>query len=232
MAMSRSSAERRDDLAGDRDDTAEHRDTTAADRDDAAEQRDTTAAERDEDTRGELGTLDDRLLAIRQQINNHLTLVENSADPAIAPNLTRAEIRDQQELAAEQQRLAALDHAAITRLVDELRSALQHLQGDRAEAAADRWAAARDRRQSARDRDGAGRDRASAAQDRDQAAIERAQDSSPELTQIQSLPPWHEHPVSRTPQALSESRRRITASREQLNRTRPTGPGHIRDEGG
>jgi hypothetical protein len=234
MAMSRPSAAGRcDDLAGDRDDVAEHRDTTAADRDNAAEQRDATAAERDEDTRRELATLDDRLLTVRQQINNHLTLVANSsADPATAPNPTRAGIRDQQELAAEQQRLAALDHAAVTRLVDELRSALQHLQDDRAETAADRWAAAGDRRQSGRDRDGSARDRASAAQDRDQAAIERAQDGSSQPTWIQDLPPGHEHPVSHTPQALSESRRRITASREQLNQARPTGPGHIRDEGG
>ena len=188
----------------DRDDTAEHRDTTAAERDDAAEQRDTTAAERDEDTRRDLATLDDRLLTIRQQIDNHPTLVESSADPATAN---------------------------LTRLVDELRSALQHLQDDRADTAADRWAAAGDRRQSARDRDGSAQDRASAAQDRDQATIERAQDGSPQPTWTQNLPPRHEHPVSRTPQALSESRRRLTASREQLDRTRPTGPDHVRDGG-
>jgi len=78
MAESRSSAERRDDLAGDRDDTADHRDTTADDRDDTAGQRDTTAAVRDEDTRRELAILDERLLRIREQ---------NSTDPATT-NLT------------------------------------------------------------------------------------------------------------------------------------------------
>ena len=200
MAMSRRSAERGDDLAGDRDDTAEHRDTTAADRDDAAEQRDTTAAERDEDTGRELATLDDRLRTIRQQIDNHPTPVESSTDPATGN---------------------------LTRLVDELRSALQHLQDDRADTCG---AAAGDRRQSARDRDGSAQDRASAAQDRDQATIERAQDGSPQPTWTQNLPPRHEHPVSHAPQALSESRRRITASSEQLSRTSPTG--HTRDEGG
>ena len=63
-----------------------------------------------------------------------------------------------------------------------------------------------------------------AAQDRDQAAIERAQDGSPQPTQIENRPPGHEHPVSHTTQALGESRRRITASREQLDRARPAGP--------
>jgi hypothetical protein len=109
---------------------------------------------------------------------------------------------------------------------------LQGLQDDGAEAAADRHAAARDRRHAARDRDGsaqdraaAGQDRAAAGQDRDQAAIERAQDGSPQLSLIQNRQPGHEHPVSHTPQAVGESRRRITASREQLARTRPAGPG-------
>jgi hypothetical protein len=194
MAESRSSADRRDDLAGDRDDTADHRDTTAGDRDDTAGQRDTTAAVRDEDTRRELATLDDRLLRIREQ---------NSTDPATAN---------------------------LTRLIEELRSALQGLQDDGDEAAADRHAAARDRRHAARDRDGSAIDRAAAAQDRDQAAIERAQDGSPQPTQIQNHPPGHEHPVSHTPQTLGESRRRITASREQLDRTRPAGPGRDVDE--
>jgi hypothetical protein len=194
MAVFRSSAERRDDLAGDRDDTAGHRDTTAGDRDDTAGQRDTTAAVRDEDTRRELATLDDRLLRIRQQTDT---------DPATAP--------------------------VLTRLIDDLRSALQGLQDDGAEAAADRHAAARDRRHAARDRDGSAQDRAATAQDRDQAAIERAQDGSPQPTQIQNRPPGHEHPVSHTPQALGESRRRITASREQLDRTRPAGLGRDRD---
>jgi hypothetical protein len=189
MAVSRSSAERRDDLAGDRDDTAGQRDTTADDRDNTAGQRDTTAAVRDEDTRRELANLDDRLLKIRQQTDD---------DPVTAPILTR--------------------------LIDDLCSALQGLQDDGAEAAADRHAAARDRRHAARDRDGSAHDRAAAAQDRDQAAIERAQDGSPQPTQMQNRPPGHEHPVSHTPQALGESRWRITASREQLDRTRPAGP--------
>jgi hypothetical protein len=191
MAESRSSAERRDDLAGDRDDTADHRDTTADDRDDTAGQRDTMAAVRDEDTRRELAILDERLLRIREQ---------NSTDPATTN---------------------------LTSLIDDLRSALQGLQDDGDEATADRQAAARDRRHAARDRDGSAHDRAAAAQDRDQAAIERAQDGSPQPTRIQDRPPGHEHPVSHTPQALGESRRRITASREQLDRTRPAGP--VRD---
>jgi hypothetical protein len=186
MAESRSSADRRDDLAGDRDDTADHRDTTAGDRDDAAGQRDTTAGVRDEDTRRELATLDDRLLKIREQ---------NSTDPATAN---------------------------LTRLIDDLRS------GD--EDAADRHAAARDRRHAARDRHDSAQDRAAARQDRDQAAIEHAQDGSPQPTDIQSRAPGHERPVSHTPQALGESRRRITASREQLERTRPAGTGRDVDE--
>jgi hypothetical protein len=171
MAESRSSADRRDDLAGDRDDTAG--------------QRDTTAAVHDENTRRELATLDERLLRIREQ---------NSTDPATAN---------------------------LTSLIDDLRSALQGLQDDGDETTADRQAAARDRRHVARDRDGSAQDRATAAQDRDQAAIERAQDGSPRSTQMQNRPPGHEHPVSHTPQALGESRGRITASREQLDRTRP-----------
>jgi hypothetical protein len=176
MAVSRSSADRRDDLAGDRDDTG---------------QRDIRAAMRDEDTRRELAILDERLLRIREQ---------NSTDPATTN---------------------------LTSLIDDLRSALHGLQDDGAEATADRQAAARDRRHAARDRDGSAHDRAAAAQDRDQAAIERAQDGSPQPTRIQDRPPGHEHPVSHTPQALGESRRRITASREQLDRTRPAGP--VRD---
>src|SRR5688572_10857182 len=104
MAQSRSPAERRDDLAGDRDDAAEHRDTTADDRDDAAGHRDATAAERDEDTRRELATFTGRLLTIRQQIVSRLTPVENTADPATAPDLTRAQLRHRKGL-------AALDHA-------------------------------------------------------------------------------------------------------------------------
>lgn len=228
MATSRSPAERRDGLAANRDDAAEHRDTTAGDRDDAAGHRDATAAERDKATRRELATLDDQLLTIHQHINNHRTPVENAADAASASNLTRAEILHRQGLVAEQRRPAVHDHTAVTRLIDDLRVAVRHLQSDVDEAAADRRAAGQDRHHSARDRRGSVRDRASTAQDRDQTAIELAQDGSPQLTQVQNLPPRPEHPVSRTPHALSQSRQRLTASREQLNRTRSTDPGHVR----
>ena len=165
--------------------------------------RDTTADDRD-DTAGQRDTT----AAVRDEDTRRelailderlLTIREqNSTDPATA-NLTQPHRRPPQRAA---------------------RPA-----GRRREAAADRHAAARDRRHAARDRDGSAQDRAAAAQDRDQAAIERAQDGSPQPTQIQNRPPGHEHPVSHTPQALAESRRRITASREQLDRTRPAGPG-------
>jgi hypothetical protein len=148
MAVSRSSAERRDDLAGDRDDTADHRDTTAGDRDDTAGQRDTHG---------------------RRARRGHPPRAGHPRRPAAQD--PRAELHRP------------------------------------------------------RDRDGSANDRTAAGQDRDQAAIERAQDGSPQLSLIQNRQPGHEHPVSHTPQAVGESRRRITASREQLARTRPAGPG-------
>jgi hypothetical protein len=182
---------------------AERRDDLAGDRDDTAVDRDTTAGARD-DTAGQRDTTaavrDDDTRRELATLDDRLLRIreQNSTDPATAN---------------------------LTHLIDELRSALQGLQDDGDEAAADRHAAARDRRHAARDRDGSAIDRAAAAQDRDQAAIERAQDGSPQPTQIQNHPPGHEHPVSHTPQTLGESRRRITASREQLDRTRPAGPG-------
>jgi hypothetical protein len=142
MAVSRGSAERRDDLAGDRDDTADHRDTTAGDRDDTAGQRDITAAMRDEDTRRELATLDDRLLRIREQ---------NSTDPATA-NLT-----------------SLIDdlRSALQGLQDDGDEAA----ADRHAAARDRRHAARDRDGSAQDRAAAGQDRDQAAIERAQDAL-------------------------------------------------------------
>ena len=139
MAESRSSAERRDDVAGDRDDTADHRDTTADDRDDTAGQRDITAAMREEDTRRELATLDERLLRIREQ---------NSTDPATA-NLT-----------------SLIDdlRSALQGLQDDGDEAT----ADRQAAARDRRHAARDRDGSAHDRAAAAQDRDQAAIERAQ----------------------------------------------------------------
>jgi hypothetical protein len=174
--VDRTPAERRDDDATERDDAAERRDDAADDRDAVAARRDAHAADRDREAHRDSRDLDDRLARIGRVILDRFARVENTTvDPADWPNLGPAGLARLQAHTAEQRRLAALDRATVSALLDDLRAAVRHHRRTDPAAVPGRHAAARDRHHSAFDRQGSAQDRDLSAGDRGHAAIAREQ---------------------------------------------------------
>ncbi|WP_433278270.1 hypothetical protein ACQPZA_03355 [Pseudonocardia xinjiangensis] len=225
-AGSSAPAERRDDAAADRDDGADERDVSSARRDRTAESRDEHAEDRDAAARTHRSDLGDRLWDIRRQIVERLRRIEDTdIDPAAWQNLTPAALAQLRDHAAEQGRLAALDRAAVSSLIDEILTEVGPGHDEHRAAAADRTGSASDRTASAQDRIASAGDRDLAAVDRDQSAIERAQVDPPEVAA--SADPFAESHLDDWSEAVETSRQRIADSRETLARShRTTGPGH------
>ena len=228
MSRPGTSADGRDDLATDRDDAADERDETAVHRDDAADQRDARAARRDTTAHDDSDTLTGEIRRIGHQILDHLSRIENATvDPADWPDLTAAAFARLDDHTAEQRRLAGLDRAAVTALLDQLHRAFGNLRQDRHAAARDRRAAAHDRHGSAGDRRDSDQDRVGARRDRHQATIEREQLDPRALTSTESGHPAAPRPTSppqqlhdRMVEAIATSQQRIIASQETIDRTR------------
>jgi hypothetical protein len=217
------SFEHRNDSAADRDDLADGRDVAATDRDTTAYLLDAQADDRDERAGRNADDLHDRLTRIERQLLGRLTRMENTdVDPADWPELAEAGLARLREYTAEQGRLAALDRAAISNLLDDLRTAIGDSRIGDIKAARDRRAAGHDRQAAAQDRADAAHDRDESAGDRDQDDIERQQSDPADPTEAtpvadrpdgldDSLP----HQVAR---AVQDSRRRITDGRAYLTR--------------
>ncbi len=214
-------AERRDDLAAERDDAADRRDRDAADRDTAAGRRDVSADGRDDRARRSAYGLDDLAVEVHRQILERFARIEDAAvEPAGWSHLPPAALAELRAHAAEQRRLAALDREAVDGLLTRLRAEIHRERADRAAAAADRLAAARDRVAAGHDRDGSVGDRDRAADDRDQAAVERAQADPPDREPPEGTGPTGESLADRVARAVAGSRQRIADSRAYLTRDR------------
>jgi hypothetical protein len=217
------SPERRYDSAADRDDLADGRDVAATARDTTAQVRDVQADDRDEQACRNADDLHDRLTRIQRQLLGLLARPENTViDPADWPELTEARLARLRAHAAEQGHLAALDRAAVTNLLDDLRTAIGDSRIDGINAARDRRAAGHERRAAAQDRVDAAHDRDESAGDRDQDDIERQQsdradptDATPVADRPDGLDDSLPHEVAR---AVRDSRRRITDGRAYLTR--------------
>jgi hypothetical protein len=217
------SSEHRNDSAAGRDDIADGRDVVATGRDTTAHLRDVQADVRDERAGHNADDLHDRLTRIERQLRGRLTHLENTVvDPADWPELAEAGLARLRAHAAEQGRLAALDLAALTNLLDDFRAAIGDSRIDGTAAARDRRAAGHDRQAAARDRADAAHDRDESAGDRDQADIERQQsdradptDATPVADRRDGLDDSLSHQVA---QAVRDSRRRIADGRAYLTR--------------
>ncbi len=220
MVPFRTPAERRDDLAADRDDVAGRRDQAADDRDTVAGRRDARADGRDDRAERDARHLDDLVDEVSRQVLDRFTRIEDAAvDPTGWSHLTPAALTELRAHAAEQRRLAARDRDAVDGLLTALRAEIHHERSDRVTAAADRCAAARDRVASGRDRHDSGQDRDGSARDRDQAAIERALGEPIDHDQAGSADPSAGSPADRAARAVAGSRRRIADSRAFLTRS-------------
>jgi hypothetical protein len=213
-------ADRRDLGAGGRDDQADDRDRLSGDRDREAAARDERAEDRDSIASGQADGHDDRAQQIYRRLADRepprasadLDPVEwSDLDPVLTARLRVSE--------AEQRRLAALDRAAISDLLDSLGDDLRAGRGERLAAAADRAAGAADRAAATQDREQAEQDRFAAAQDRDQAAIERGQRAGhdPDGGPPDRPPVWFSL-AERVAASVTASRRRIAASQAVLRR--------------
>jgi hypothetical protein len=215
MVDLRAPAERRYDLAADRDDAAERRDAASDNRDDTAHRRDIDAEERDNAARQDSDRLDDRLRTVRRQLLDGLARCADTIDPDDQPATARGARR----------LLADPDLTAVITLVDDLDTEIQRIRNNRRTAAGERRAAARDRYDAACDRKDSALDRALSARDRSQAAIERVQAELGDLPSGRQLSSTHESLIDRGANATAVSRQRIADSREQLARLRDrTGP--------
>jgi hypothetical protein len=217
------SPERRNDSAADRDDLADGRDVAATDRDTTAYLLDVQAVDRDERAGHNADDLHDRLTRIERQLRGRLTHLENAVvDPADWPELAEAELARLRAHSAEQGRLAALDLAALSNLLDDLRAAIGDSRIDGTAAARDRRAAGHDRQAAAQDRADAAHDRDESAGDRDQDDIERQQsdradptDATPVTDRPDGFDDSLPHQVAR---AVRDSQQRITDGRAYLTR--------------
>jgi hypothetical protein len=210
MVDLRTLAERRDDLAADRDDVAERRDAASDNRDDTAHRRDIDAEERDTAARQDSDRLDDRLQIVRRQLLDRLTRCADTIDPDDQPAIVRADRR----------LLSDPGLTAVITLLDDLHAEIQRIRNNRRAAAGERRAAARDRYHAACDRKDSALDRALSARDRSQAAIERVQAVLGDLPSVGQLSSTHESFIDHGANATAESRQRIADSREQLARLR------------
>jgi hypothetical protein len=191
------SSERRNDSAAHRDDLADCRDIAARGRDTTAHLRDMQADDRDERADRTADDLHDRLTQLERQLLRQLTRLENAdVDPA--------------------------DRAGISKLIDDLRTAIGDSRVDGINAARERHAAGHDRQAAARDRADAAHDRDESAGDRDQVDIERQQS---DLAGPTDTTPVADHPdelddslPQRVARAVRDSRRRITDGRAYLSR--------------
>jgi hypothetical protein len=220
--------------AADREDDAERRDDTAHARDDAADRRDTDATGRDAYARRNDEDLAHRFERTCEQILDHLSRIENTTVCADDwPDVTPDVLIRLDAYTAEQRRLAGLDRAAVTALLDQLRDDLHQARQDRRAAAEDRRAAARDRVHAAGDRRDSGQDRSESARDRAQSTIEREQVGPGDLSADGRVdPPGRaaDHrslpmpPPTLAEQAIETSRQRISDSRDRINRARRATP--------
>lgn len=225
MSHPRTTVDLRDQRAANRDDAADRRDGDARGRDAAAERRDAEAGERD-DERQASGDLTARIERISRQVLGRLARIENAAiDPDDWPDLTPAALARLDAHTAEQRRLAGLDRAAVTALLDQLHHELGEIGDDRHAAALQRDASSRDRHSSADNRHDSGQDRDLSAQDRGQATIEREQVDLRDLPPDGDITSTHPSPgpgpspgrrITSTERAIAGSRRRISDSGEPI----------------
>lgn len=226
MTRYSASPDDRDDDAADRDDAADDRDLCASDRDTVAGKRDAQAVDRDDQAVLIEQELRDRLDQVRQQILDRLARLENtSVDPADWRELTPAALARLRDHTAEQRHLAALDRAALSDLLDDLRNLADRSVGDRVACSRDRQDAEHDRHAAAQDRGDAGRDRDDSSADRAQAAIERQQVDPGHAAD--AVPgnhvAWADSLADRVAQTVATSRRRIDVTRAFLGRN----PDHL-----
>jgi hypothetical protein len=224
MTQFDNSADRRDELAADRDEAAGHRDFAASERDQAADIREAEADTCADDAHRQAAELGERLAGVRQQIVDRLRRVENATvDEAAWPDLTEDGLARLRAYTAEQRRVAALDRAAISRLLDDLCAEVQDDRVDRSQAARNRVAAARDRRAAGEDRQASARDRDDAARDRAQAAIERQQADPPDAGEASAIEVVYtgldQSLIDTTARVIADSRKLIAESRARLRGT-------------
>src|SRR3954447_1241459 len=180
---------------------ADGRDVAATGRDTTAHLRDLQADDRDQRAGRYVDDLHDRLTRIERQLLARLARPENIAvDPA--------------------------DRAGISKLIDDLRTAIGDSRVDGINAARDRHAAGHDRQAAAQDRIDAAHVRDESGGDRDQADIERQQSDlagPTDTTPVTDRPDGLDDSLpQRVARAVRDSRRRITGGRAYL--TRRDGP--------
>jgi hypothetical protein len=164
--------------------------------------------------------LNERLRQVCQQILDRLAWAENTTiNPADWPDLTPAALDRLRAHAAEQRRLAALDRAAVSSLLTDLRAPSSTAAGPNVApppttVAGPRprtvWPPDQDRRSAEQDRDDSTRDRGQAATEREQA------DSRDIVAAERAATRVDDSLIDRTALSVAKSRQRIANSRAYL----------------